>query len=105
MSWLFGYRNSQPPQDFSQFIQPPPASGSGDGGGSGESPKITRSQMEAYRFDSGALERAATAAKELERSSTLSLFHSFSTRNHMHNYVNVCFEVRTRACERTPRVK
>lgn len=72
MSWLFGYRNSQPPQNFSQFIQPPAAGGSGDSGGGsggGESPpKIIKSQMEAYRFDSSALERAATAAKDLERS-------------------------------------
>lgn len=99
MSWLFGYRNSQPPQNFSQLIPPPTAGGSGDGSGGsggGESvPKITKSQMEAYRFDSGALERAAAAAKDLERSSTMSFFHSLSPRNRIYNYVNVCFEVRT----------
>ncbi|KAF7403693.1 hypothetical protein HZH68_006487 [Vespula germanica] len=68
MSWLFGYRNAQQPQDFSQFIKPP-ASGA-DGGGDGSPPKnFMKSQMEAYRFDSSALERAAAAAKELERSS------------------------------------
>ncbi|KAK2585763.1 hypothetical protein KPH14_010372 [Odynerus spinipes] len=68
MSWLFGYRNTQQPQDFSQFVQQP-ALGAG-GGGDGSPPKnLTKSQMEAYRFDSSALERAAAAAKELERSS------------------------------------
>jgi len=73
MSWLFGYR-SQVPQDFSHFV--PPSTAGGDGaGGSGSPPKINNSQakslpMEAYRFDSSALERAAGAAKELERSST-----------------------------------
>lgn len=69
MSWLLGYRNTQPPQDFSQFIQPPASSGS-DGGGDGSTSKnLMKSQMEAYRFDSSALERAAAAAKELEKSS------------------------------------
>lgn len=69
MSWLFGYRNAQPPQDFSQYTQPP-ISGGGGGGGGDEPPKtLTKSQMDAYRFDSSALERAAAAAKELERSS------------------------------------
>ncbi|XP_077266283.1 ATPase family AAA domain containing bor isoform X1 [Temnothorax americanus] len=67
MSWLFGYRNSQP-QDFTQFVQPPPPAGDGGGGGGGSPPKIGSQKMEAYRFDSAALERAAAAAKELERS-------------------------------------
>lgn len=67
MAWAFGYRNTQKPQDFSQFIEPP-ASGK-DGGGDGFPPKnAMKSQMEAYRFDSSALERAAAAAKELEKS-------------------------------------
>ncbi|XP_032672752.1 ATPase family AAA domain-containing protein 3A homolog [Odontomachus brunneus] len=69
MSWLFGYRNSQPPSDFSQFV-PPTGGGSGGGDNDGSSPpkKMTKSQMDAYMFDSAALERAANAAKELERS-------------------------------------
>ncbi|XP_066597233.1 ATPase family AAA domain-containing protein 3A homolog isoform X2 [Prorops nasuta] len=66
-------RNAQPPQDFSQYVQqPPPASGgaAGAGGGGDDPPKNKgKSGMEAYRFDSSALERAAAAAKELERSS------------------------------------
>lgn len=75
MSWLFGYRSQQPPQDFSHFVPPSAAGGSGDsgdGGGGNSPPKSGGSQkslsMEAYRFDSSALERAASAAKELERS-------------------------------------
>lgn len=75
MSWLLGYgrKNEQGP-DLSQFgIQPPqpPASG-GAGGDNPDDPKLTKSErkaMEAYRFDSSALERAAQAARELERSS------------------------------------
>lgn len=65
MSWLFGYRNAQP-QDFSQFVQPPASIGSG--GGDDRTPPPRISQMEPYRFDSSALERAAAAAKELEKS-------------------------------------
>lgn len=80
MSWLFGYRNSQPPQDFTQFVQPPPPAGdggSGSGGGGGGPPPRVSGSMEAYRFDSSALERAATAAKELERSSTVPFYAHF----------------------------
>lgn len=77
MSWLFGYgrKNEQGP-DLSQFgIQPPQPPASGAGGSGGDNPddsKLTKSErkaMEAYRFDSSALERAAQAARELEKSS------------------------------------
>lgn len=64
MSWLFGIKNQAPPQA---------------GGGGGEDDpnqpapaplsKSERKAMEAYRFDSSALERAAAAAKTLEQSS------------------------------------
>ena len=69
MSWLFGM--NQRPQDFSQFVPPPSATGGG--GGSDDSGRPEGSgrgsgAMEAYRFDSAALERAANAAKELEKS-------------------------------------
>lgn len=64
MSWLFGYKSTppQPPTDV------PPA----DSGGATAPPNLTKSEkraMEAYRFDSSALERAAQAARELEKSS------------------------------------
>lgn len=65
MSWLFGYRGNQPPPEAPQ-IPIPPAEGGGSGGGDD---KNTKKAMEAYRFDSSALERAAQAAKDLERSS------------------------------------
>lgn len=68
MSWLFGY-SSKPPQ-------PPLEDPSDRGGAAAAAPapavNLSRSEkkaMEAYRFDSSALERAAQAAKELESSS------------------------------------
>lgn len=65
MSWLFGIKNQSPPQ----------AAGSEEGDGNPNQPapaplsNSERKAMEAYRFDSSALERAAEAAKILERSS------------------------------------
>lgn len=75
MSWLLGRNRQQP--------QPDQTAGFSDGGGaadpegrtagekSGDSQlsRAERKAMEAYRFDSSALERAADAAKTLERSS------------------------------------
>lgn len=85
MSWLFGiHRNSQPPQDFTQFVP------TGDGGGDGSPPKIGGS-MDTYKFDSSALERAAAAAKDLERSSTVTLsrrFHALSAESRARGYVS-----------------
>jgi ATPase family AAA domain-containing protein 3A/B len=68
MSWLFGLnKGQQGGVDIPSFSMPP-----GSGGDSGGDDKSKDSQgqksMEAYRFDSAALERAAKAAKELERS-------------------------------------
>ncbi|XP_028171742.1 ATPase family AAA domain-containing protein 3A homolog [Ostrinia furnacalis] len=64
MSWLFGY-STKPPQ-------PPADDAPGDSGGAAAPPvTLTKSEkkaMEAYRFDSSALERAAQAARELEKS-------------------------------------
>lgn len=91
MSWLFGIK-SNPPQspDFSDLIpQTQGGGGAGGGGGGGkEPPKDGRVGKEStYRFDSAALERAAEAAKNLERSphagqvgmSFCFLFRSFKT--------------------------
>ncbi|XP_046396665.1 ATPase family AAA domain-containing protein 3 [Ischnura elegans] len=65
MSWLFGLRKDQNmPTDIPQFPSPP--AGAGGGGDSGDN--SGKSKMEAYRFDSSALERAAKAAKDLEAS-------------------------------------
>lgn len=63
MSWLFGY-GSKPPQ--------PPSDDPPSDGNAQTQPNLTKAEkkaMEAYRFDSSALERAAQAARELERSS------------------------------------
>ena len=66
MSWIFGLNKGQGgPADFSQLGLPPPP---GDSGGNDGDKKGSQGQSEAYRFDSAALERAAKAAKELEKS-------------------------------------
>ncbi len=74
MSWLFGYK--KPVSD----LPPPGAGGSNDGssppGNSGNdkpsvgntNPKAFAGHESIYKFDSSALERAAQAAKDLERS-------------------------------------
>lgn len=65
MSWLFGVKTNPAP----------PTTGGDDGSNPPNQPpsaplsKSERRAMEAYRFDSSALERAAEAAKTLERSS------------------------------------
>ncbi|XP_061392428.1 ATPase family AAA domain-containing protein 3A homolog [Musca vetustissima] len=69
MSWLLGRNRPQQPQDL-----PPSDGGNPDGETAGERSgdaqltKAERKAMEAYRFDSSALERAAEAARTLERS-------------------------------------
>ncbi|XP_050306943.1 ATPase family AAA domain-containing protein 3A homolog [Anthonomus grandis grandis] len=75
MSWIFGYgRNKDQAPDLSQMGLGVPGGAGGTGDSGGDVPKdsnLTRAerrQMEAYRFDSTALERAAQAAKELEKS-------------------------------------
>ncbi|KAJ9599170.1 hypothetical protein L9F63_010347 [Diploptera punctata] len=57
MSWIFGYRGTQQPPETPQIPGAP-----ADAGGTGSK------AMEAYRFDSSALERAAQAARDLEKS-------------------------------------
>lgn len=76
MSWIFGYgKNKDQPPDLSQLGLGVPQGTGGSGSGSGDPPKdvnltqAERKAMEAYRFDSTALERAAQAARELEKSS------------------------------------
>lgn len=67
MSWLFGYKSQTnlppPPED------PNRPAGAGQQSGDPQLTKAERKAMEAYRFDSSALERAAQAAKTLESSS------------------------------------
>lgn len=77
-SWWFGNRNKVP-----QMPEGGPMAADGGGGGTqattagqtGRDQQLSsaeRKAMEAYRFDSSALERAAEAAKTLERSSNYS---------------------------------
>lgn len=75
MSWLFGLNKGQsggPPDAPVPPAPPPPppAGGSGSGSGSGDKPKDKWSN-----FDPTGLERAAQAAKELDRSRE---YHSFT---------------------------
>ncbi|CAG9860531.1 unnamed protein product [Phyllotreta striolata] len=72
MSWIFGYgRNKDQAPDLSQLGLGSPDGAGGSSGGDKEPPSLTKAErkaMEAYRFDSTALERAAQAARELEKS-------------------------------------
>lgn len=66
MSWLFGIRRDTPAVPMEGL--PPPSGSDNTGGDSGDDKRKVKS-MEPYSFDSSALERAAQAARELERSS------------------------------------
>lgn len=66
MSWLFGVKKQPMPEMNSN-----PQDGlstAGETSGDQQLTKAEKKAMEAYRFDSSALERAAEAAKTLERS-------------------------------------
>lgn len=63
MSWILG--RSQPQVPSANL----PDADQGAGAAAPELSKSEKKAMEAYRFDSSALERAAEAAKTLERSS------------------------------------
>ena len=52
-----------------QLPTPPPGGGGDDDSKGGSGQGQGGSKMEAYRFDSAALERAAQAARDLEKSS------------------------------------
>lgn len=71
MSWLFGIKTKPPQGDLNFPPPPPPGTSGGQNADGGQNQSAKSSQMEAYRFDSSALERAAQAAKELEKSSKL----------------------------------
>ena len=74
MSWLFGYRkpvSDLPPQGSGGTTDGSPPSGSSGNDKSSvgnTDPKAYAGRESIYKFDSTALERAAQAAKELERS-------------------------------------
>lgn len=73
MSWLFGYKSQvpqgPPPPGGAEGGAPQDPSSAGQAAGDANLTKAERKAMEAYRFDSSALERAAEAARTLERSS------------------------------------
>ncbi|PIO74324.1 ATPase, AAA family [Teladorsagia circumcincta] len=64
MSWLFGIKPASPPEIPADF-NPPQGGDSKNSAGHGQQQQ--QSSRMAYSFDSTALERAAKAAKELER--------------------------------------
>lgn len=69
MSWLFGSRTQAPPQiPLDQGAAAPGGPGAPAGGDGDKNDKRTFNTESQYRFDSAALERAAKAAKDLEKS-------------------------------------
>lgn len=81
MSWLFGMKPSTPPAPPSDDRDIPSMASGGGGGGDGKGgsppnkpPTKEDSTRMAYAFDSAALERAARAAKDLEKSSKIDLY-------------------------------
>ena len=68
MSWLFGAKK-QPMPENPESSQPGGIPSAGQQSGDQQLTKAEKKAMEAYRFDSSALERAAEAAKTLEKSS------------------------------------
>jgi Domain of unknown function (DUF3523) len=100
MSWLFGYKSQQP--QIPEGMQDPNAAagqpGAGGPAGDVQLTKAEKKAMEAYRFDSTALERAAEAAKTLERSSKFffSLSRPITSEFRMRADKNSCLCFRTR---------
>ncbi|XP_021947806.1 ATPase family AAA domain-containing protein 3A homolog [Folsomia candida] len=72
MSWLFGIKSTPPAPNPSDILGVDINSAAGGSGGDGKDPAKEAAQKgieSNYRFDSSALERAAAAAKDLEKSS------------------------------------
>ena len=67
MSWLFGVKKQPVPEMSPEGS----INTAGQSSGDQQLTKAEKKAMEAYRFDSSALERAAEAAKTLERSSKI----------------------------------
>ena len=91
MSWIFGYK--KPALDL------PPANpdGAPPAGNTANDQQPLTGRESIYKFDSTALERAAKAAKELERSRqsflSLSLSLSITTKSSFAEYANQAFDV------------
>lgn len=69
MSWLFGVKKQPMPEMPGEGGNGSNLPSAGQQSGDQQLTKAEKKAMEAYRFDSSALERAAEAAKTLERSS------------------------------------
>lgn len=67
MSWLFGVKKQPMPENDGQNSGGIPSAG--QQASDQQLTKAEKKAMEAYRFDSSALERAAEAARTLEKSS------------------------------------
>lgn len=79
MDWIFGVgnKNKNDPQNISQLLGaalPPGGDDPNKNSQAGAAAGAATGAQTAYRFDSTALERAAAAAKELEKSSMVLLF-------------------------------
>lgn len=70
MSWLFGVKK-QPILPENATSDPNSLASAGQASGDQQLTKAEKKAMEAYRFDSSALERAAQAARTLETSSKI----------------------------------
>jgi ATPase family AAA domain-containing protein 3A/B len=73
MSWLFGVKKQPVPDMNSSGEGSAGMPSAGASSGDQQLTKAEKKAMEAYRFDSSALERAAEAAKTLERSSNVKM--------------------------------
>jgi len=89
MSWIFGINKGQQGGVDLPTFPGTPGSG-GDGGDDKSNDRQGQNKaMEAYRFDSAALERAARAAKELEKSRKLLELATLSTKLEINVTLNV----------------
>lgn len=69
MSWLFGVNKPPPPGEGPPLIPEPPGGGDGSGDGGGKAETSEGKPAPVWRsFDPSGLERAAKAARELEKS-------------------------------------
>ncbi|KAA0203905.1 hypothetical protein HAZT_HAZT007311 [Hyalella azteca] len=101
LSWLWGGQEPLPPENFPEFFLPAEGGGSSGGNGGGNDTKTRDGAVEAYRFDSSALERAAEAANALENSANakdcLELFRQKKLRNKTDSLIRAKKQLRQQA--------
>jgi len=96
MSWLLGRNRQQPqPEQSGGFADggggaDPDGRTAGEKSGDAQLSRAERKAMEAYRFDSSALERAADAAKTLERSSKRKISSASCITTDMRHAIAAC---------------